>query len=431
MNHDPDALHRRNQELAILNAIARALNGAATLDEALTATLGHLAERFDLETGWVWLLDESSGEHFLAAARNLPPALAKAPERMAGGCYCLDTYREGDLAGAANVNVVRCSRLRWLDDGTRGLRYHASVPINAHGRKLGVLNLGSTDWRELSEAELQLLHTAGDLVGIAVERARLFERSIEVGALEERNRLAREIHDTVAQALSAIVLQLESAEARAERVDEASIERLSVPLSRALALARGSLEDVRRSVLDLRAAPLEGRTLAEALQALAERSGLRVTQRFVGAERPLPTRVEVGLYRIAQEALANVARHAGVAEARLALILGPEEARLSVADDGRGFDPEVEVPQRHGLVGMRERARLLGGALQVATGPGEGTRVEASVPLGRAGQGALGRSSDGLSVLGGASEPASGPEHASVPEKDHVFSSDTGTERRS
>jgi two-component system NarL family sensor kinase len=129
----------------------------------------------------------------VAAAQNLPPALANNPQRMEGDCYCLDTFRAGDLEGAANVNVITCTRLKGLVDGTAGLRAHASVPLYAHGKRLGVLNVVSGDWRELSAEELRLLYTVGDLVGIAIERARLFAASTQIGALEERNRLAREI----------------------------------------------------------------------------------------------------------------------------------------------------------------------------------------------------------------------------------------------
>jgi two-component system, NarL family, sensor kinase len=93
----------------------------------------------------------------LAASLNLPPALANAPQRMEGSCYCLDTFRAGDLDGAANLNVVTCSRLRWLEDGTGGLRYHASIPLYAHGKQLGVLNVASPDGRQLSAADLRLL----------------------------------------------------------------------------------------------------------------------------------------------------------------------------------------------------------------------------------------------------------------------------------
>ena len=246
-----EQLRRRNRDLSILNTIAQALNRSVDLDETLRVALAQVAELLDLQTGWVWLLSEETGESYLAAAQNLPPALADNPYRMEGACYCLDTYQAGDLNGAANVNVITCSRLKHLVDGTDGLRYHASIPLYAHDRQLGVLNVASTDWRELSPDDLRLLYTVGDLLSIAVERARLFARSAQLGALTERNRLAREIHDTLAQGLTGIALQLESADALLE--GEAPSERVQEAIQRALALARASLDEARRSVLDLRA----------------------------------------------------------------------------------------------------------------------------------------------------------------------------------
>ena len=245
------------------------------------------------------------------------------------------------------------------------------------------MNVASPGWRSLSPEDLQLLYTVGDLLSIAVERARLADRSAEVGAAEERNRLAREIHDTLAQGLTATTLQLESADALLEA--GAPPGRARGPLRRALSLARSNLEEARRSVLDLRAAPLEGRSLSGALKSLIERweaeTGVSARYVAVNGARPLPPGVEVALYRIAQEALANVARHAAAGRATVRLAVTPERVRLVVEDDGRGFDAS-EVPDgHHGLVGMRERAELLGGTFEVVSVPGAGTRVEAAVPL--------------------------------------------------
>lgn len=383
-------LKRRNHELSILNTIADALNRSVDLAEALRVTLARVAELLDLRTGWIWLLSEETDEAYLAASQNLPPALAKNPRRMEGWCYCLDTFEAGDLAGAANVNVVACSRLKKLVDGTDGLRYHASIPLYAHEKKLGVLNVASPDWRELSADDLRLLHTVGDLLSIAIERARLFARSAQLGAVEERNRLAREIHDTLAQGMAGVALQLESADALLDAShDAADRERIQRALRTALALTRANLEEARRSVLDLRAAPLEGRTLPRALAALvdalaaetAARGGPRVTFEATGGARPLPVRVEVGLYRIAQEALANVLQHAEATRADVRLVATPAEVSCTVADDGRGFDPAALPEGRYGLIGMRERAKLLGGTLRLESAPAGGTRAAVVIPL--------------------------------------------------
>ncbi|MBV9455403.1 MAG: GAF domain-containing protein [Rubrobacter sp.] len=246
-------LPRLNHELSVLNAIARELNRSVDLREALEFTLSQVAALLDLRTGWIWLISEESSEPYLAAIQNLPPALANDPWHMDGSgyCYCLDTYKRGDLEGAANANVLTCSRLYGLVDGTDGLRYHASIPLYAQDKKLGVMNVASPDWRSLSPEDLQLLYTIGDLLSIAVERARLFARSIQLGAAEERNRLAREIHDTLAQGLTATALQLESVDALLSDAG-LNVERAREPLRRALSLTQSNLEEARRSVLDLR-----------------------------------------------------------------------------------------------------------------------------------------------------------------------------------
>jgi two-component system NarL family sensor kinase len=364
-----------------LKAIAEALNREVDLDRALHVALAQVVELFELRTGWIWLLREDTGEPYLAVAQNLPPALADNPHRMEGSCYCLDMFRGGDLAGAANVNIITCSRLKNLIGGTDGLRSHASVPLSAHGKRLGVLNVVSSDWRELSAENLRLLYTVGDLIGIAIERARLFTASTQLGALEERNRLAREIHDTLVQGLAGIIMQLETADAFLE---SARTDRGQAALRQALALTRSNLDEARRSVLDLRAAPLEGRSLDKALAALVHdrQAAAKVTIVFeTSGSRPLPARLEAGLYRIAQEALTNVVQHAHARHATVRWLTTPQYTQLIIEDNGVGFDVAKIPVDRHGLIGMQERARLLGGTLHLYSQSKRGTQIEVTIPL--------------------------------------------------
>lgn len=374
---DTEMLRQRNHELSILNTIAAALNEEVDLTRALHTALAQVAELLGLETGWVFLLDADC-KPYLAAAQNLPPALAEHPRRMGGTCTCLDEYDNCELDAPVNIT---CSRLKNLVEGTHGLRVHASIPLVARGEHLGLLNVASTDWDDLCADNLRLLSTVGDLVSMAVERARLFNASVELGAAQERNRLARELHDTLAQGLSAITLQLETADALLENGSSA---RARQALDRALAAARANLEDVRRSVLDLRAAPLEGRTLSEALAALcAESSQKKLPVIFEQSEgrRPLPARVEIGLYRVAQEAITNAKRHAHASCICVQLITAPHQVELVVEDDGCGFDPDHIAPGHYGLIGLNERVRLLGGRVELCSTPGEGTWLEVVVPL--------------------------------------------------
>ena len=208
-----------------------------------------------------------------------------------------------------------------------------------------------------------------------------------LATIEERNRLAREIHDTLAQGLAAITLQLETADAlatsRPKRAQEA--------IRRALSLARRNLEDARRSVIDLRAAPLQDRTLPEALAALVQhrRDESGVVIDYTYSPDPdfpvLHTRLEAGIYRIAQEGLANAYKHAEAQHISLTLAIEGHELTLLVQDDGCGFDPE-KVTQfaqegHFGLAGMSERVKLLGGTLCISSEPGAGTCIVVNVPL--------------------------------------------------
>lgn len=391
------SLLRGNRDLAVLYTIASQLNRKVDVREMLQEVLSQVTRLFGLQTGWVWLLDEER-RPFLAAALALPPYLADHHERMAGSCLCLDTFLSGTLAGAANIDVLRCTRLknaeREGDPTSRGLRFHASVPIYAGETALGILNVASEDWRELAEEELQLLHIVGDQIGLAIQRARLAAQhtrsAARLATIEERNRLAREIHDTLAQGLAAITLQLETADALSEQRPERAREAIR----RALALARANLEEARRSVIDLRAAPLQNRTLPEALRELAlatEREGIAVTYQCGPEDFPLLSpRLETGLYRIAQEALTNVQKHAQARHVRLTLLLEDDELCLYIYDDGRGFqvDEILDAQTRFGaqtghfgLTGMSERVKLLGGTLCIDSTPGSGTCLVICVPL--------------------------------------------------
>lgn len=389
------SLLRGNRELAILYEIASYLNHKIDVREALQEVLARVTELFNLQTSWVWLLSEQ-GTPILAASQELPPYLADHPERMSGSCLCLDTFLCGNLEGASNVDVLRCSRLknaeRDSDPTALGLRFHASVPIYAGDTPLGVLNVASKDWRELQEKELQLLHIISDQIGLAIQRARLSSdhtrAATRLATIEERNRLAREIHDTLAQGLAAITLQLETADA----LTASHPQRAQEAIQRALRLARSNLEEARRSVMDLRAAPLQQHTLPEALAALVARENQQSepalsigyicepTQDFPS----LPARIEAGLYRIAQEALSNASKHAAAPHIEVTLQAEEQWIRLVVQDNGQGFDPTQVSQQSNlehfGLIGMGERVKLLGGCIRIQSEPGTGTCIDVSVP---------------------------------------------------
>jgi two-component system NarL family sensor kinase len=378
---DADMLRRRNRELATLRKIAERLNTGVGLYETLANTLPLVVELLNLHTGWLFLLDKQ-GEFHVATHHDLPPALAYPGSPWQPECTCQKLARAGELRDTAQV--VECSRLRDATGDRQGLAYHASVPLVEGERLLGILNVATSEWDLFTPQDLQLLSAVGYQLATAIERTQLAEQATQMALVEERNRLAREVHDTLAQELAGIALQLEAADA----LLDSAPDRARVRIRQALEQARESLDEARRSVLNLRAGPLERQTLAAALDALgqrfAEETGIAVTTSVALEGLRLPARSEEALYRIAQEALANVRRHAQASAVAIELSIAGDDARLTIADDGRGFSADAEpADPAHGfgLIGMHERARLLNGWMRVSSCPGEGAQVEVRIPL--------------------------------------------------
>ncbi|MEV4223181.1 sensor histidine kinase [Nonomuraea sp. NPDC049725] len=213
-------------------------------------------------------------------------------------------------------------------------------------------------------------------------QARFLTRAREAGVLGERQRMAREIHDTIAQGLTAILTQLEV-------VDDlvAGVPAARARIATVRALARDSLDEARRSVRAMRPAPLEEARLAAALEDVAaawsRASGVPAPVEVTGEARPLHAEVEATLLRVAQEALANVARHARAGRVAVTLSYMEDVVVLDVRDDGAGFDPGAVEPSAaggFGLMGMRQRVARLAGEFAVESAPGQGTGISATVP---------------------------------------------------
>ena len=377
------ALEQRNRELEILNSITHGLSQEVELNRALDLALEQVVRLLDLKTGWIWLWENENEHPYLGAIYNLPPVLKDNPHWMNGTCYCLDTYQKGDLNKAANINEITCSRLKHKTEGTEGLRYHASVPFFSYGRKIGLLNVASTDWQKLSGDQLRLLYTIGDILSISIERARLFADSRKAGIIEERNRLARELHDTLAQGLSAISLKLEASEALLEAGK--SGEKVNNFIHQSLNLARFHLKEVRNSVFDLRATPLESEDLPGALTLLVEEfevdHGQKISFQIDPNYRSLAIRIEMGLYRIAKEALSNAISHSDSQEISLTLNCAGNGIQLEIKDSGKGFDLKNIPEDRFGLIGMQERAKLMNGQFDIQTAKGRGTIIRVLIPV--------------------------------------------------
>jgi signal transduction histidine kinase len=228
---------------------------------------------------------------------------------------------------------------------------------------------------EVSEANRRLEATLAENAGL---HEQLLTQAREAGILDERQRMAREIHDTLAQGLTGIITQLQAAEQASD--DPAGWRRHFEAATR---LARESLSEARRSVDALRPEPLETGRLPAALADVAGRwsalHGVTVQVTTTGTARSMPAEAELTLLRTAQEGLANVARHAQATNAWVTLSYMEQEVALDVRDDGKGFEPAQA--DGFGLVAMRQRVEGLSGTLQVESEPGAGTAISACVPV--------------------------------------------------
>jgi DNA-binding NarL/FixJ family response regulator/signal transduction histidine kinase len=260
------------------------------------------------------------------------------------------------------------------------------VPIQAAGDVLGGIVFISRALRAYhTDDALRVVPIAG-LLALALEHQRLDQQASALAVVEERNRLARDIHDTLAQSLTGIIINLESLKPYATGRSRADAE----VLSETEVLARGALEEARRSVLGLHPTPLQHQSLRDALAAeltgLARRGGL-ATQFYVqGSERALLPDVATALFRVAQEALQNIYKHAAARHVILGLGFEVDAVVLTVEDDGMGFTPAVPAPDAtggFGLVSMAARARSLGGEFRLTSHPGHGTAVRAALPYDR------------------------------------------------
>ncbi len=404
-NHMTDALAasrgellRRNQELVALNAISVAVSRSLEMETVLDAALSTVLELTKLPAGWVFLLEDGVDRLIPAAWRGVPGDLfnsnaAASVER----CACQQSLRSGPAQ--VMKSVQDCRRLNQLEPENRPGAYHICVPLRSGERSVGLMNLVcQSDQYPSSAEDLQLLTAIGHHIGVAVDNARLYRelqhedrlrrqlvRKLISAQEEERRRIARELHDRYAQALTALSIGIEATK-RALPEGQAP---LRAQLDSVKALTARTVEQTYDLIFDLRPTTLDDLGLVPALRWFAESRLGSLDVEFHLETETLPERfspeIETACYRVLQEALSNVVKHAQARELHIWLAMQDGRLQGVVEDDGQGFD--LEAVQRSsadgrgfGLLGMRERVELLGGSLHIETAPGRGTRVFIELP---------------------------------------------------
>jgi len=257
-----------------------------------------------------------------------------------------------------------------------GIRSFMHVPIEIGDQVFGVFNVSYTQPRAFGDEERRLFTALAQRAALVIENAQLYERAQELAVVEERSRLARDLHDAVTQTLFSASLIADVL----PRIWERDPDTARIRLEEVRELTRGALAEMRTLLLELRPAALAEAEMGELLRQLAEATTGRARVPItvdVTEECTLPPDVKVALYRIAQEALNNVAKHAGAGHATVSLCCEPGRVDLCVSDDGRGFDPSEISPDSLGLGIMRERVEAIGATLTVDSQIGCGTEVRA------------------------------------------------------
>lgn len=381
-----DELSRRNRELAALMAVGQAGRSSLRLGEVLDAALEAVLAVTSAEAGEVWLMTEA-GELVLERSRGAGAEAFRERTRLQLG--------EGlpGLAAETREPVVvhdLASDPRFVRPAVKELGFESfcALPLVRGTRTMGVLGVAARDPKALSgEAERRLLEGIGEQIAIAIENTLLHERVLDAAVLDERERLARELHDGLAQVLGYINTQTLAIR---KLLDTGRVDAAGKGLRDMEQAARHVYGDLRDEILGLRAAPASAAGVAAGLRAYLRDFRLtgEVTPRLeVDPEAEalrLPAATEFQLMRIAQEALGNVRKHAGPASALVSMRVDGEELVLEVIDDGRGFDPDRPVRSgwpRFGLQTMRERAKAIGGRFEVLSSPDGGTTVVVRAPL--------------------------------------------------
>jgi PAS domain S-box-containing protein len=390
-----DALHRRASQLALLNDVGARIAGVLDLEEVLDSAVRLIHESFNYHHVALFIQDTQGEELVMRASAGDFAHLFPSDHRLAldEGLVGHAGYSgETQLANDVEVDpryinrypeeIPTCSEL--------------AVPVKMGGKTIGILDVQSPEPDAFPTDDVTVMETLADQVAVAMENARLYEAErdtrrrlrdlagyLQDAREQERKRIAREVHDELGQTLTALKFDLSQL---AKQLPQ-EILALHQRVDEMAGLIDHAIHTVRRVSTELRPGLLDDLGLAAAIEWQAEefteRTGVRTDLHLSEEAVTLGSDVVTALFRIFQETLTNVARHAQASQVRVELITDPDQVMLQVRDDGRGIaEHEIRDSQALGLLGMRERARALGGEVTIKGVPGQGTTVTVRIPRG-------------------------------------------------
>ncbi len=381
---------RRRQVAEGMREVLAMLNSRESLQATLDFIAGQTCRWMGCDAAAVWRLQDDSLRIQAACGLDGAYVAGMALRRGAGGAgralaehrpIILSNREQIDLVTPEHETLSRPMRALF-EQLLRDYCSFLSVPLLIQGKEYGAITLYYVRPREFSEEDLALAQGAAYQVALAIDNARLREQAEQTAVIEERGRLARELHDSVTQSLYSVTMYTEAA----ARLVAAGKDGAPEYLRDARDTAQEALREMRLLIYQLRPAALEKGGLADALQlrldGVERRAGVHA-ELLVDGEDHLPPATQAELHQIAQEALNNALKHAHAQTVHVRVHFGDAVARLEIQDDGAGFDPAaVESGGGLGLPGMKERVQKLGGRLEIRSAPGKGTKVAVEVPTG-------------------------------------------------
>jgi GAF domain-containing protein/ligand-binding sensor domain-containing protein len=375
-----EAEQRRAEQFRVISEVGRRITSIMSIDSVLKQVVELIQSALDYDHVHIGLIE---GDHVTYKVGAGPlwddPDFQFEPARLRVGQNGITGWVAARGEPLLVPDVSKEPRYVWMRGSQT--RSEVTVPVKAKGQVIGVLDVQSNRLDAFDESDMSVLQSLADQTAIAIENARLYEQAQRLAVVEERQRLARELHDSVTQALYGTTLY---AEAAARQLAIGQAELASEHLQELRDTAQEALREMRLLIFELRPSVLESDGLVNALrarlEAVEERAGLEVRFRVQG-QATIPSQIEQGLYRIAQEALNNALKHACASSLGVYLDHNEEAVVLEVIDDGCGFDPVTAIPGGGlGLDGMIERAAQLGGELVLDSKLGVGTRVRVEIP---------------------------------------------------
>jgi PAS domain S-box-containing protein len=377
----------RTRELSTLLKVSRNVASTLELKPLLALILDQIKEVVDFTASAIFVLEDDETLALLSYQRpaSQEPLAHRLDLRRAHHCRVVIEQREPVIISNMQADTPLARSLQQASkiqtaESPETMGAWMGIPLLVKEHPIGMLAFEHEHVNFFTERHAELALTFANFAAVAIENARLYEQAQTLASLQERQRLARELHDSVSQALYGIALGARTARTLLDRSCNDDQSALAEPLDYVLSLAEAGLAEMRALIFELRPESLEleglSMSLSKQAAALAARHTIRV-ETILCEEPQTSLIVKEAFYRIAQEAMNNIVKHAGASEVRLTLNCTEAQILLVVEDNGKGFDPGGDFPGHLGLRSMNERIDRLGGNLTVESSPGKGTRVSA------------------------------------------------------